>query len=259
MEFQTGIVFSGGGVRGFAHAGALKALHEFDIFPDIISGVSAGALAGALYADAYTPDEILEIFNHLELYKLLRFTGFRLGLMQPSGLRKMLRKTLRAEQFSELKIPLIIGCTNIDLAETEYFNEGIILDPLMASLAFPFLIKPQLINGNHYVDGGLMNNLPVQPLLGRCEKIIGIHVNPIQNNANFKVGRNYLDHVIHLGLRANMRPHIGLCDMFIEPPALGDYHLLKISAATEIFQKGYTFTSNYLKNYGDLKPFQKLR
>lgn len=257
MEFQTGIVFSGGGVRGFAHAGALKALNEHGIFPDAISGVSAGALAGVLYADGYSPDEMLDIFNHLELYKLLKFSGFKLGLLQPSGLRKLLKNTLRAKEFQELKIPLTIGCTNIDLAETEYFSEGEILDPLMASLAFPFLIKPQLIAGNHYVDGGLMNNLPVQPLLGRCNKIIGIHVNALSGKSGFTGSRNYLDHVIHLGLRANMLPHIGLCDMFIEPPELNNYHLLKISAATAIFKKGYEFTSEYLANYPDLTPFKK--
>lgn len=256
MDYRTGIVLSGGGARGFAHAGALKALNEQGIYPEVLSGVSAGALAGTLYADGYKPDEILDIFLHIDLFKLLKFTGFRLGLLQPDGLRKVLENTLRAKKFEELKMPMVIGCTDIDLAETTYFSEGKILDALIASMAFPFLIKPQTIHGHQYVDGGLMNNLPVQPLVGRCERIIGIHVNPLHSAQSLKGTRNYFDHVIHLGLRANMLPHIGLCDMFIEPPDLGNYHLLKISSAKEIFQMGYDFTSKHLKNYPDLRPFQ---
>ena len=61
-NYETGIILSGGGARGFAHAGILKALNEAGIFPDIIAGVSAGAVVGALYADGYSPDEIYEIF-----------------------------------------------------------------------------------------------------------------------------------------------------------------------------------------------------
>ena len=62
-KYKAGIILSGGGARGFAHAGILKALNEAGIYPDVISGVSAGAIVGAFYADGYTPDEIYEIFS----------------------------------------------------------------------------------------------------------------------------------------------------------------------------------------------------
>lgn len=257
MDYSTGIVFSGGGVRGFAHAGVLKALEEYGIFPDVLSGVSAGAMAGVLYADGYSPDEMLDIFLHLDLYKLLKFRGFKLGLLSPDGLRKLLDKHIRAKTFEELKIPMTIGCTNLDVAETVYFNEGSILDPLLASIAFPFLIKPQLINGQHYVDGGLMNNLPVQPLLGRAQNIIGIHVNPLHTESKVKGTGTYFDRIIHLGLRANMLTNIGYCNLFIEPPELSSFHLLKLSSAKEIFEKGYTYTLRFLEKQDDLKRYQR--
>ena len=60
--YRTGIALSGGGIKGLCHAGVLKALEEVGIKPDIISGVSAGAIVGALYADGYTPDEIATLF-----------------------------------------------------------------------------------------------------------------------------------------------------------------------------------------------------
>ena len=75
-KFKTGIILSGGGVRGFAHAGILKALNEAGIFPDVISGVSAGAIVGALYADGHTPDQIYEIFT---LFVWVRVDEINLG------------------------------------------------------------------------------------------------------------------------------------------------------------------------------------
>lgn len=240
-----------------AHVGVLKALNENRIFPETLSGVSAGALVAVLYADGYSPDEILQLLSHLEPMRMLRFGGFRLGLFEPRGLQKLLKQVLRSEKFEQLKLPVTVGTTNIDLGEITYFNSGEIIPALMASMAFPFLIKPQLIHGMHYVDGGLMNNLPVQPLVGNCHRIIGVHVNSPQQKGKLKSTGNYLDHVIHLGLRANILPLIGFCDMFIEPPDLNQYHLLRISSATEVYKKGYDFTLQFLQSYPGLESFQK--
>ena len=63
-KYKTGLVLSGGGARGFAHLGLIQALNEAGIFPDVISGTSAGALVGVLYADGYTPKEILKLMNY---------------------------------------------------------------------------------------------------------------------------------------------------------------------------------------------------
>jgi NTE family protein len=142
------------------------------------------------------------------------------------------------------------------LAQSEYFHSGVLIDPLVASLAFPMLIKPQLIGGSHYVDGGLMNNLPVQPLIGNCSRIIGVYVNPVYRVEKGYGTKNYMDRIIHLGLRANMSHLIAQCDLFIEPPELSKYSLLKISATKEIFEQGYDFTLKLLKSHSDLKPFQ---
>ncbi|NMD03179.1 MAG: phospholipase, partial [Bacteroidales bacterium] len=62
-KYKTGLILSGGGARGFAHLGVLQALNESEIYPDVISGTSAGALAGVLYCDGYTPKEILKIMK----------------------------------------------------------------------------------------------------------------------------------------------------------------------------------------------------
>ncbi|MFY8110353.1 MAG: patatin-like phospholipase family protein [Bacteroidia bacterium] len=250
MQYPVGIVLSGGGVRGFAHLGALKALNERAIFPSVISGVSAGAIIGALYADGYTPDEIFDLLNGLEVFKMLKIRAPRLGFLKPDGLKITLQKFLRAKSFEDLKIPLFISATNLSKANIEVFESGNLVDGIMASMALPIIIRPYEINGCLYVDGGLMNNLPVQPLLGKADKIIGVYVNPVKNLSDkFRI-RNYADRIVHIGLRANILPSIEKCDLFIEPPGLMDYNLFKASASKKIFDIGYDYTSSLLDSQG---------
>ena len=94
-KYKTGLVLSGGGVRGFAHLGALKALNEAGIYPDVISGVSAGAIAGALYADGYKPDEIIQMFQETKFSKYLEITLRKKGLLKMVSKRRKLLKYLQ--------------------------------------------------------------------------------------------------------------------------------------------------------------------
>lgn len=246
-RYKTGIVLSGGGARGFAHLGVLKALNEHGIYPQIISGVSAGSIVGVLYADGYTPDEILSIFETTDLYRMLRFYKPSLGILKAAGLQKLLLKHLSVTRIEDLTIPLIISATDFGSAATEYFSKGSIIDAVMASSAIPLVLKPYTINGKMYVDGGLMNNLPIEPLLNLCDDIIGVNVNPVKEMTQFNSFRNYADRVLHLAIRANVNNNIQKCDMYIEPEGLTNYQLFKVSAAREIYEIGYRHTKQLLQ------------
>lgn len=247
-KYKIGIVLSGGGARGFAHIGVLQALNENGIFPDIISAVSAGAIVGCLYADGKTPESIYNIMGEMDIYKFLRFYRPKFGMLKAEGLRKKLTENLSVKDIEELKIPLIISATNFTKAQTEYFAEGSIINAVMASSAIPILLKPFMMNGQMYVDGGLMNNLPVEPLENKCEFIIGVNVNPVHENTRFKTFRNYADRVLHLAIRANVNINIPKCDMYIEPDDLMNFNLLKVSSSKQIFDLGYAHTIKMLKN-----------
>ena len=104
--YKTGLVLSGGGARGFAHLGVIQALNEFKIFPDVISGTSAGAIAGVLYADGYTPAEIMSILNSTSRLHYMRPTYPKEGLFRISGIIRILKEHLRAKTFSEQFCPL---------------------------------------------------------------------------------------------------------------------------------------------------------
>jgi len=252
-NYKFGIVLSGGGARGFAHIGVLKALNEHGIFPEIISAVSAGSIVGSLYADGYSPDEIYSIMGELDIYKFLKFYRPKFGMLKAEGLRKRLAENLSVSNLEELKIPLIISATNFTKAESEYFNTGSIIDAVMASSAIPILLKPFMMNGQMYVDGGLMNNLPVEPLQDLCDNIIGVNVNPVHEITRLKSFRNFADRVLHLAIRANVNINIPKCDMYIEPEGLMNFNLLKVSSSKQIFEQGYFFTIKILEKYNSSK------
>ncbi|MES2691617.1 MAG: patatin-like phospholipase family protein [Bacteroidota bacterium] len=241
-QHKLGLVLSGGGARGFAHIGVLKALNENGIYPDAISAVSAGSIVGCLYADGHQPDEIFNIFSKLDIYKILKFYRPAFGMLRADGLQKVLGQALKAKNFEELKMPLFVCATNFTKARVTYFHQGSLINAVMASCAIPMVLKPLQLDGEFYVDGGLMNNLPIEPLEHSCEDIIGINVNPVTEATAISSFRNYADRVMHLALRANIQNNIHKCDIYIEPPGLMDYNLFKVSAAEKIYEIGYEHT-----------------
>ena len=247
-KYNLGIVLSGGGARGFAHIGVLKALNENGIYPDVISAVSAGSIVGSLYADGYAPDEIFNLFIKLDIFKLVKFQKPWFGLLRASGLQKTLQNELKATCFEELKIPMYVAATNFTKAKIDYFDAGPIIPAILASSAIPLILKPVLLNGDYYVDGGLMNNLPVEPICNNCTHIIGVNVNPVTVANKIQSLRNYADRVMHLGVRANIQNNIDKCTYFIEPPGLMEYNLFKVSAAEKIFEMGYNHTLSKLND-----------
>ena len=164
-EFRTGVVLSGGGARGYAHAGVLKAMEEMDLKPDIISGVSAGAIVGAMYADGNSPDEMFRVFQEEEhFYKFVKLTIPKRGLLRAEGLEEKLRSILKAKKLEDLQIRLIIAAANLNLARVDYFDSGDIIPRVMASSAIPILFNPVEIEGATYINGGMLDNMPVDPL-----------------------------------------------------------------------------------------------
>jgi NTE family protein len=247
-KYETGLILSGGGARGFAHAGMLKALNESGIYPDVISGVSAGAIVGALYADGHTPDQILEIFSAKDsFFKYVKPKLPSKGLFKTVGLRENLAENLNAETFEELKLPLFVAATNIHTGKITYFNKGRILDRVLASAAIPVLFEPIEIDGEFFVDGGVLDNFPVTPILKECRKLIGISLNPILPEDDFNHLIKIAERTFRLSVSSNISPKIGLCDMVLEPETLDSYGLLDASKGSDIFKMGYDYAMRYLK------------
>jgi NTE family protein len=247
-QYTYGLVLSGGGTRGFAHLGVLKALEEDDIKVEIISGVSAGSIAGALYADGKSPENILEILTSQKVLQYLDFTLPKTGLVKMTGFEKTINKHLKAQTFEELGIPLKVFAVNINTGEYKCFDKGPLSIAIKASSSIPVMFPPVEIDKDLFCDGGVINNFPVEPLLGICEKVIGVSVNPIGKQQKLDSLKKIVERTFQLTIRTHTLERRKLCDLFIEPEGIGDFGILDLSNAKKIFDLGYQAAKEALKN-----------
>jgi NTE family protein len=247
-QYKTGLVLSGGGARGFAHLGVLQALNEAGIFPDVVSGTSAGAIVGVLYADGYTPEEIMKILNSNSRYHYIRPTVPREGLLQISGIIRILRDNLRAKTFEDLKIPLFVTATDLNNGKIVYFSEGELLDIVIASASIPVLFKPVIIKNIYYVDGGVLDNLPIRPIENKCRFIIGSFVNPTGYEKNVNNLISIAERTFLLSVSKEVFEKSKKFDLFVAPMELKNHKILDPEKAVEMFRIGYDTTKQKLKD-----------
>jgi NTE family protein len=245
-KFRIGLVLSGGGARGFAHLGLIKALNDAGIFPDVISGTSAGALAGVLYADGYTPEEILHMMNTGSRLDFMRPAMPREGLLQIGGIIKILKANLHARTFEDLKIPLYVAATDLNNGKAEYFSKGELIEPVIASASIPVLFQPVLINNIHYVDGGVLDNLPIYPIANKCRCLIGSFVNPVGYMERINGLVSIAERTFMLSMSKEITEKAKVFDLFVAPPELRNFKILDPDRAEDLFSVGYNATKEKL-------------
>ncbi len=244
---HIGIALSGGGAKGLCHAGSLKALEEFGINPDVISGVSAGAIVAAFYADGYTPDEILELFSDV---KFRSWTSLRLPTVSVFTIDPFvdfLKKNLRTKRIEDLKIPIRVVATNLDDGKSEVFTHGNLVDCVAASCSVPILFEPRVIDGKNYVDGGVLMNFPARVIRDECENLIGINASPMETNEYRKSIVSIAQRTYHFMFKANIIPDKSHCDLLIEPPSMENFETFDAEKTKEIFDVGYNYTKNLIE------------
>lgn len=250
---NIGVVLSGGGIRGVAHLGALKALSEAGVKFCRITGTSAGAIVGALFAEGHDPYEIFQIFLKTKLLRFMRPALRAGGLLSLAHTTTLFKEYIPHNSFEALKIPLTITTTNFSTGELVYFSEGEIIPVLQASSSIPGVFKPVIIKDQMYVDGGVLNNFPVEPLLENCDFIIGSscnHVPVVQKITNF---RKMIQRATLLAITADMKEKRGFCDVLIEPESMGGTHIFDFGRAEELYWLAYEATLQVIKTDEKLK------
>jgi Predicted esterase of the alpha-beta hydrolase superfamily len=247
-KYNIGLVLSGGGARGFAHLGLIQALNDNGIFPDIISGTSAGAIAGVLYADGHSPKEILKMMNSGSRLDFMRPALPREGLLQFGGIIKILKCSLRAKTFEDLKIPLYVAATDLNNGRAEYFSKGSLIEPVIASASIPVLFQPVLINDVYYVDGGVLDNLPLKPIENSFRYLIGSFVNPVGYMEKCSGLINIAERTFMLSMTKEINEKAKKFDLFVAPHELRNYKILDPEKAKELFEVGYKATMEKLKD-----------
>lgn len=238
---QIGLVLSGGGARGFAHLGVLKVLDELNLKPAAISGVSSGAIFGALYSYGKTPEQILEMAKRNSYFGISNFLWRKEGLFSMETIRKILTEAIPENSFESLKIPLYINATDFLHNKTIFFSSGELIEPLIASASFPVLFEPVPIENSKLVDGGVLDNFPVEPLVDMCDKIIGSHVNRLEtiNDMNTKFSKAMMiERSFQLAIANSVYSKVNRCHIFIEPH-LNSFGLFRMKNIEQIFEIGY--------------------
>lgn len=241
MNKGIGLVLSGGGVRAIAHVGFLQVLIENNIIPTKVSGTSAGALVCALYAAGYNTKEMLSFFKETPLLKLSLYAFNKPGIMDSEKYIDFFKEYFSEDTFESLKMPLTITATNLLNGKLDYFNQGQLIKPLIASCALPPVFSPIEVNGNLYSDGGVLNNFPIEPLKNKCSKILGSFVNPIEeiDKSEISSSMELMYRVYHIGLDASNIKKFSECDYVFSPKDIDKVGVLDSNGIDKAFKIGY--------------------
>lgn len=251
-KHRIGLALSGGGARGFAHAGALKALEEANIRPEIIAGVSAGSVVAVLYASGLSPEKILEIFIDKKASDFMEISFSRGSILKIDKFARFIAGQIApAKTFADLKIPAYVGATNLNDGLAEEFHEGDLLPAVQASCSIPMLFAPVKIGDTYYVDGGVLRNLPAWTIRDKCSMLIGINVSPLpkMTDGNPSLMEMAL-RTYQLMAKSNQNRDMEMCDLVVNLHEISQYNVLSLSEIEKVFNSGYFHMRKMLRDSG---------
>jgi NTE family protein len=167
---QVGVCLASGFFGFFHHAGVLQALTALGVRPARLTGTSAGALVGSMYAAGLDPDRIADELLGIGLTDFwdmhFPFTRDGVGLLAGHRFRSRLAQALPVHRFEDCRVPLAVGAVDIDDGRVRHLSTGSLLPAVHASCAVPYLFTPVRLGGRRYWDGGFGEKCPLVPFLG---------------------------------------------------------------------------------------------
>ena len=248
---NIGLVLSGGGVRGAAHIGVIKALEEYNISPTHVAGSSAGAIVGSLYAYGYKWDEILRFFNEVQLMSITKYALNKPGFIDAEKFYDDFKVYLKDDDFSFLKKKLFITATNILNGKLKIFDKGELIKPVLASAAFPGLFAPVKIKSSYYIDGGALNNFPLEPIKQKCERFVGVYVDgyDVVSIKELKHSHNVVERVFKMKSVLENQHKFKACDIMVLPSELNNFGTFDRKNMDAIVDIGYHTAKTALSDY----------
>lgn len=248
---KIGLSLSGGGAKGFAHVGVLKVLDSLGVKVDYISGTSMGAIIGGLYASGYSGKEIEKMVKEIDFYSILankknrkESTFFNkatdkyiLNIPIKNGkinflpkayskgqkniyfLKELFKNVSNVNDFSKLQIPFLCIATNLENGKKKIFENGDLVNSIMASTAFPGLIDPVKVGDSLYIDGAITVNYPSKPLKDKgMDVVIGVDLNQgLADSKNLNSAVDILNQVIDFNIQKETKNQYQYTDINIKP------------------------------------------
>ena len=287
---KIGLVLSGGGAKGLAHIGALKVIEEAGIKIDFIGGTSMGAIIGAMYASGYTANQLDSIFRATDMANLIQdnlprsaktfyekedseryaltlpFDGFKVSVPPAysggqniySELVRILYHVKDIDDFSELPIPFVCIATNVENGKEVVLNSGYLPEAIMASGTLPSLFEPLILDGKLLIDGGVVNNYPIEKVRAMgADIIIGIDVQQgLSNRESLLSATEILLQINNFQSAADMVEKSAATDIYIQPK-IDEFTVIEFNKVDEIMKLGEVAAIekfNELKQYASTKP-----
>jgi|TARA_B100001250_G_scaffold235882_1_gene202643 NTE family protein len=264
-----GIALGGGGVRGAAHVGVLQELDEAGIAIDMVAGVSAGAVVGAMYAHSldgkWVEDQFRKVWastkfqdvaakrfiqsgpsdpwihkirKNITEHALAIMSLHRNSIMTNESLREILRMLIPARTFDQMKIPLKIVSTDIETGDDIISDKGDLMDALVKSCAIPGIMEPVEDEGRLMVDGGVGMPIPVPALKEDCQMTLAVDIGLYEferlNRPNARTIKIRSDIITSNRLKTRLASE---ADLVIKPDTLG-FHWSRFDSGEILFQNG---------------------
>ena len=286
---KVGLVLSGGGAKGFAHIGVLKELEKSGVQIDYIGGTSMGAIVGGLYASGYSADQIRNIIEKTDFVKLLqdyidrndisffekehgekyaislpikeKKVGLPLGLSKGQNVLNYLIELLAPvdyiDNFSKLPIPFFCVATDIEKGEVVTLSNGSLPLALRASAAFPSLLNPVEINNRLLVDGGVVNNFPVDIMKKKgVDIIIGVNVQgELLKTDKLSSVASLLMQIINFQMYQKSDKQIELLNVYLRPD-LKEYNVISFDEKDKILKEGIKNAQEYTNVFDSIAKLQ---
>lgn len=180
-KVKIGLALGGGGARGFAHLGAIKAFEEYGITFDYVSGTSAGSIVGAFYCAGYNYAQMFEVAKNMDV-KDIRTSKLVFMPSKSDGIEKVFINELGNINIEDLKIPFSAVATDIISMEECILTKGNLAKACAGSCAVPGIFQPVVFEKRHLCDGGLQNTIPADvPKLMGCDYVVAVDVNKSRN------------------------------------------------------------------------------
>lgn len=240
-RYSTGLALSGGGAKGFAHVGVLMAMEKCGLKPSIMSGVSAGSIVATLYAAGLTPREIIECFGAYSGFAdFTKLTVPKASLFKLDKFARIFESWLPVKYLEELEIPTMVCATDMVAGKSKGWGKGEITPRVMASCSVPIVFTPVEIDGVHYIDGGVLRNLPAWVIRKECRTLIGSNCSPLADDYAYKASLpSVAMRTYSLMSKSNTLQDILLCDHMIRHAAVASVGTFNMSEMRRIVLRGY--------------------
>jgi NTE family protein len=259
MEFhkrKIGLALGGGAVLGAAHIGVIKALEEYEIKIDFISGTSIGSVVAALYAFGKTWEEIKEIALNLEWLDISEISPSRYGLLTNKKIEDVIINNIGDVLFEDSPIPLAAVATDITFGRKVFMNKGRVADAVMASTCLPGIFAPVQRGEQFLIDGGVVENVPVLSLK-KLGAAFTIGVDLISKQAFEKPDNIFevLINTVNITLVNVTKLQTENADLLISPE-LSDFNVYDTDQVAKLVERGYEEGKRHLEQ--EMRKYSKL-